>query len=108
MKKVLTKRNDVAFYMKLLPLVQLHPKAYDKSKAIVCEKSNEKALQMLEDAYVKKEISAPACDTKVIDENISLAGKLGIRGTPAIIFEDGRTARGAVSADELIKKIDGK
>jgi thiol:disulfide interchange protein DsbC len=108
MKKVLAKRNDVAFYMKMLPLVNLHPEAYDKSKTIVCEKSNEKAIQLLEDVYAKKEIPAPTCDTKAIDENIKLASKLGIRGTPAIVFEDGRTARGAISAEELIKKIDGK
>ncbi len=40
MKEVISRRKDIAFYIKLFPLVQLHPQAYDKAKAIVCDRSD--------------------------------------------------------------------
>lgn len=108
MKQVIEKRKDIVFYLKMFPLRQIHPQAYEKSKTIVCEKSNEKAIKLLEDAYAKKEIPKPSCDTTVIDENIKLAEKLGINSTPTLIFDDGRTARGAIKAEELIKLIENR
>lgn len=108
MKKVIEQRKDIAFYIKMFPLTQIHPEAYEKSKAIVCEDSNEKALQLLEDAYTKKEIPKADCKTDVIDRNIQLAVKLGIGGTPALIFEDGRVKSGALPAEQLISLIDRK
>ncbi len=108
MNKVLGQRNDIAFYLKMMPLVKLHPQAYDKSKAIVCEESNDKAIQMLEDVYAKKSIPPPTCETKVIDETLQLAQKLGISGTPTIFFSDGSRVSGAVKAEQLIQLIDQK
>ena len=108
MKKVLGQRNDIAFYLKMMPLVELHPQAYDKSKAIVCEESNEKAIQMLEDVYAKKSIPPATCETEVIDETLQLAQKLGISGTPTIFFSDGSRVSGAVKAEQLIQLIDQK
>lgn len=108
MKNVIEKRKDIVFYIKLFPLVQLHPEAYDKSKAIVCEKSNAKALQLLEDVFAKKTIPAPSCETKTIDENISLATRLGISGTPALVFENGMLKSGALPADQIMQIVDSK
>jgi thiol:disulfide interchange protein DsbC len=108
MKKVVETRKDIAFYMVMFPLTSIHPEAYDKSKAIVCAESNEKGMQLLEDVYAKKEIPKPTCETDVIDKNIQLAVKLGIRGTPAIIFEDGRMKSGAIQASQLIQLVDKK
>lgn len=108
MKKVLSQRNDIAFYLKMMPLVSLHPEAYDKSKAIVCEESNEKAIQMLEDVYAKKSIPPATCETKVVEETLRLAQTLGISGTPTIIFSDGSRASGVVKAEQLIQLIDQK
>jgi thiol:disulfide interchange protein DsbC len=108
MKQIVSKRNDIAFYLKMFPLVQIHPKAYDKSKAIVCEKSNTKGMKLLEDTYAKKEIPAPTCDTKAVDESIMLGQKLGISGTPSIVFPDGRIKSGAMKAQQLMQMIDGQ
>ncbi|NOZ26381.1 MAG: thioredoxin fold domain-containing protein [Nitrospirae bacterium] len=104
MKKIVEKRDDIVFYLKMYPLTSIHPKAYNKSKAIVCEKS----IKLLEDAYDKKAIPAPKCETDAIDKNIALAKKLGIRGTPAIILPDGRLLSGNKTAADLIKLIEGK
>ncbi|MCK4739236.1 MAG: DsbC family protein [Deltaproteobacteria bacterium] len=101
LKKVVAKRKDIAFYLKMFPL-PFHPTAFDKSKTIVCENS----MQLLEDAYAGKKIPAPKCDTKAIEENIALAKKLGISGTPAIIFPDGRHQPGALGADDIINMLD--
>lgn len=101
-KKVLEKRKDIAFYIKMLPLVKLHPKAYDKSRTIVCEKS----LKLLEDSFAGKGLPERKCKTSEIDKNIKLGEKLGIRGTPAIILPDGGIIPGYKDADSLISLID--
>jgi len=100
MKKVVAERKDVAFYIKMYPL-PMHKDAYDKAKAIVCEKS----LALLEDAFEKKPLPKPKCETTAIDENIKLAQKLGISGTPAMIFPDGKLVPGALDAKAIIEKI---
>jgi len=100
MKKVVAERKDIAFYIKMYPL-PMHKDAYDKAKAIVCEKS----LALLEDAFEKKPLPKPKCETTVIDENIKLAQKLGISGTPAMILPDGKIVPGAMDAKTLIEKI---
>jgi len=102
MKKIIQERRDIAFYIKLYPL-RIHPEAYEKSKAIVCEKS----LALLEDAYEKKPLPKPTCETKVIDENIALTGKLGINSLPSLILPDGRVVRGYKDA-ETLKELIGK
>jgi len=103
MKKILEKRKDIAFYVILYPL-PMHKEAYEKSKAIVCEKS----LAMLEDAFEKKPLPKPRCETTLIDENIALAKKLGINGTPAIVLPNGQIISGYLEADALIKQIESK
>ena len=100
MKKVVAERKDIVFYIKMYPL-PMHKDAYDKAKAIVCEKS----LALLDDAFEKKPLPKPKCETTVIDENIKLAQKLGISGTPAMIFPDGKLVPGALDAKAIIEKI---
>jgi thiol:disulfide interchange protein DsbC len=102
-KKVISQRKDIVFYIKLFPLVSLHPDAYNKSKTIVCEKS----LKLLDDAFAGKKIPAPECETTQIDENIQLAASLGISSTPTIILKNGAVIRGYVDADEFIRLIEG-
>ncbi|MBS1112386.1 MAG: hypothetical protein H6Q92_148, partial [Nitrospirae bacterium] len=68
MKKVVSERKDIAFYIKMFPL-KMHPGAYEKARTIICEKS----LKLLEDAFEKKQIPPPKCKTTVLDENIKLA-----------------------------------
>jgi len=101
-KKVVEKRKDVVFYIKLFPLTKLHPDAYWKSKSIICEKS----LKLLEDNFEKKPIPKPSCETGVIDRNIKLAGSLGISGTPTSIMPDGSVLTGSLPADKFIELID--
>lgn len=101
MKKVLEKRKDIAFYIKLYPL-KMHKDAYWKSKSIVCKNS----LKMLEDVFEKKDIEKIECNTSEVDDTIKLAESLGITGTPTMILPDGRVHAGAVTAERLISLID--
>lgn len=102
MKEIVSRRKDIAFYIKLFPLEQLHPQAYNKAKAIVCEKS----LKLLDDAFTGKPISSPTCETDQIDRNIELASSLGISGTPTLILKDGQIVPGYLEADRLIEIVD--
>jgi len=101
MKKIVSKRTDVAFYIKLFPL-PIHPDSYGKSKAIACSHS----VKMLDDAFAGVKLPEPKCDTKEIDNNLKLGKKLGIHGTPGIIFPDGRLLPGFVPAKVLLEILD--
>jgi thiol:disulfide interchange protein DsbC len=101
-KEVLEKRDDVVFYLKLYPL-PIHPDAYDKSRAIIC---NDRSLKLLEDAFAGKELPEPDCEAKEVDATIALARELGIRGTPAIIFPDGRLLPGYVNLETFLDILD--
>ena len=100
MKKVIEKRKDIAFYIKMFPL-EVHPGAYEKAKAIVCEKS----LTLLDNAFEKKELPKPKCETTVIDENLRLGEKLGISSVPTLITSDGRVMSGYMEADAIISLV---
>jgi len=103
MKKVIKERKDIVFFIKLYPL-PMHKEAFAKAKAIVCEKS----LALLEDAFGKKQLPKPKCETSAIDDNIKLAQKLGISGAPAIIMPDGRLIPGYIDAGEIMKQVEKK
>ena len=100
MKQVTDQRKDIVFYIKLFPLKN-HPEAYQKSKSIVCEKS----LALLEEAFEKKPIPKPKCETSVVDENIKLAEKQGITSVPSLVLPDGRIFPGYKDAKTLIQLI---
>ena len=100
MKQVIQERKDIAFFNKMFPL-KIHPAAYGKSKAIICEKS----MALLEDAFEGKPLPAPKCETPAVDENIKLAEKLGISSTPTLVLPDGRIIPGYKDAKTLINLL---
>ncbi len=102
MKTIIAERKEISFYIKMFPL-KSHPQAYEKSKSIVCEKS----LALLGDAYEKKSLPRPSCETLAVDENIRLAQKLGITSVPAFILPDGTIIPKYIDAKTLIKKLIG-
>ena len=100
MKKIIAERKEISFYIKMFPL-KSHPEAYEKSMSIVCEKS----LALLGDAFEKKSLPRPNCETLAVDENIKLAQKLGITSVPTLILPDGRLIPEYIDAKTLIKLI---
>ena len=100
MKKVVKERKDISFSIKMFPL-KMHAGAYDKAKAIVCERS----LALLENAFENKSLPAPKCKTTAVDETIKLAAKLGITGAPTLVMPDGRVVSGFRDANALKELI---
>ena len=101
LKKIVSSRKDIAFYIKLYPL-PMHPDAKRKSETIMCEKS----LKLLDDAFAGRRIPSPKCKAKSIEDNIELAMKLGVRVTPTMILGNSSIVTGYRDAGILIKLID--
>ncbi len=100
MKQIIEERKDIAFYIKMFPL-RNHPGAYEKAKAILCEKS----LALLEDAYSGKPLPKPGCETTAVDESMKLGERIGISSVPTIILPDGRLMPGSNDAKTLLGMI---
>jgi len=100
MKKIIEERKDIAFYVKMFPL-KSHPQAYEKAKAILCEKS----LKLLEDAHERRPLPKPSCETSLVDEQTKQGEKLGVASVPTSIMPDGRIVQGYKNAQTLIPMI---
>ena len=104
LKKVVEADPDVVFFIKMMPLVKLHPEAYQISKAILCEES----LQLLEDSFAGKPVPEPTCESDAVDRTLKLAQDLGIGSTPTIILPDGRLAPGYRTAEAILELLKEK
>jgi len=98
--------KDITVYNFLYPLDQLHPEAGKKSKQIWCAPDRAKAWEdwMLRNTLPKNDGS---CDTPLA-KTAELGKKLGIQGTPAIIFADGRRVPGMIPAAKLEQMLGSK
>jgi thiol:disulfide interchange protein DsbC len=104
LKKLAAMDPDVAITIMLMPL-QMHPAAYDKSRAILESGS----LKVLDKAFEGKELPKPAktSSKKAIDENIAFASAHGIDGTPTLVMPDGSVKVGlhdAATLKDMLKK----
>jgi len=100
-EKDLQKINNVTVYMFLYPI--LSADSGEKSKAIWCAKDKGKTWQ---DWMVRDITPAPAsCDSTAIARNVELGHKFKITGTPTLVFADGSRVPGAISADQVEKRL---
>ena len=90
--------KDLTVYTFLYPI--LGGDSPEKAKAIWCSADRTKTWRdwMLSGAMAKQ---TPACDTSALDRNVALGKKFGVRGTPGLIFEDGRQVAGAAEAGDI-------
>ncbi len=98
--------TDITVYNFLMPLEQLHPDAGKKSRQIWCAPDKAKAWDdwMMKGTLPKNDGS---CDNPVA-KTVQLGQKLGVQGTPTIIFADGRRVPGMVPAAKLEQLLAGK
>ena len=102
----LAKVDNITVYTFLYPIEGLHPKAVQTSRQIWCAPDKNKAW----DDYLGSG-KIPANDGKCVnpvDNNIALANKLGINGTPTIILSNGQRIPGMVPAaklEEMMKQV---
>ncbi|HEX8988678.1 MAG TPA: DsbC family protein [Rhodocyclaceae bacterium] len=92
--------TDVTIYTFLFPI--LSPDSLEKSKGIWCASDRAKAWNdwMLSGT----EPPAGKCDTP-IDQVMALGRRLGVRGTPTILFPDGSRLPGYVPAAQIEQKL---
>ena len=74
---------------------------YRTTVSVWCAKDQNEALDL---AKAGAELEAKDCDNP-IDEHLSVARSLGVRGTPAIILQDGSMLPGYVPASKLIAEL---
>lgn len=103
LQKVVETDPDIVFFIKLYPLVKLHPDSVRISRSVICANS----LEMLEDSFTGKPIPDPTCETDAIERTIDLARGLGISSTPTVILPDGRVSPGYKKAEDILKLING-
>lgn len=72
-----------------------------KTISVWCSDDQQKALDV---AKAGGEVEEKTCDNP-IDEHMRVASELGVRGTPAIILENGQLLPGYVPAEKLITEI---
>ena len=74
---------------------------YRTTVSVWCAKDQNEALDL---AKAGAEMEAKDCDNP-IDEHMKVSRNLGVRGTPAIILQDGSMLPGYVPADKLIAEL---
>lgn len=77
------------------------PKSVEASVSVWCAKDRNRALSL---AKAGEEIEQRSCDNPV-QKHQALAAALGIRGTPAIMLENGQLMPGYVPASKLIEQL---
>jgi thiol:disulfide interchange protein DsbC len=95
--------KDVSIYTFLYPI--LGPDSNAKSRDIWCARDRAKAWRdwMVDGNAPPK--SAGPCDTAVLQRNVALGERHRVQGTPAVVFEDGTRAPGAIPADQIESRL---
>jgi thiol:disulfide interchange protein DsbC len=106
LEKDLVNVKDVTVYTFVIPI--LGGDSPEKSKSIWCAKDNTTVWRnwMIDGATPARLMGQ--CDASAIERNSALAKKHRVTGTPAIVFEDGTRAPGAIPAAEIEKRLAGK
>jgi len=91
--------KDVTIYNFIYPI--LGPDSVAKSKDIWCAKDPAKAWRewMVDGKLASKAVAG--CDTAALDANTELGRKFRVQGTPAVVFEDGTRAPGAIPGAQI-------
>jgi thiol:disulfide interchange protein DsbC len=102
--KEIAQYNDRGITVRYLMYPRSGPnsRSFEKAVAVWCEEDRQQALT---DAKAGKELPKADCDNPVREE-YELGGLIGIRGTPAIILEDGEMLPGYVPAERLAKSLE--
>jgi thiol:disulfide interchange protein DsbC len=106
LEKDLVNVKDVTVYNFVIPI--LGGDSADKARAIWCAKDNTAAWRgWMVDGVAPPRVMGQ-CDASAIERNAALAKKHRVTGTPAIVFEDGTRAPGAIPAAEIEKRLAGR
>ena len=101
-KQVVARDPEVAFFVRVYSRNN-NPQSVQKALSIVCGKKD--AAKLLDDAFAGKKLPPATCKTNAVEETAKIAGKLGIRGTPAMVLSDGRLISGYMQADAILRLL---
>ena len=98
------KLNEMGIEVKYLafPRAGIGSKSYQKIASAWCAKDRNEALTTLKNG---KSIDIAVCENNPVAKQYELGGKVGVRGTPAIILENGEMVPGYLPAEELAKQL---
>lgn len=101
-EKDMQKVENVTMHVFLYPI--LSADSAEKSRNIWCAKDRAAVWQdhMLREAVPP---TTEGCDVAALERNLALGRKHRVTGTPTIIFSDGTRVPGAISAQEVEKRL---
>lgn len=77
-------------------------KAFDKAAHVWCAQNRTESIESaMKGVELKPNTQNKSCSAALIWEQVALAKKLQIRGTPAVIFEDGTMSYGRKPVEEM-------
>lgn len=103
--------NNVTIYTFFFPIAQIHPDSAKHAVAIWCSGDQKKRNAVWDAALTKNHYpklklgKTGACDNPVL-KNIEFGQKLGVAGTPYLVFDNGNVAPSALPADQINRTID--
>ncbi|MFN4114910.1 MAG: DsbC family protein [Inhella sp.] len=109
LERTIQELKDVTVYTFLLPI--LGPDSQVKSRAIWCAKDSTSVWLDWMLRNKQPAAAAASCDDAALRRNRQFANQHRIQGTPAILFEDGTRAPGALelaAIEERLKRAEGK
>jgi len=77
--------------------------SWAKAEAVWCSDDQQQAMTA---AKQGKKIDAPSCGATPIAAEYEMGNRIGVRGTPAIMMEDGELIPGYIPAKELAEYLD--
>ncbi len=99
LEKELALLDNLTVYVFLNPLTNLHPEAMARASEIWCSADRARSWRdyMLEG---KKPAATDKCETPISDI-LALSEKIGVDGTPALVFPNGKRVDGHISAAQI-------
>lgn len=103
-RESLSQLDNVTVYTFLYPLEQLHPDAPRKSRLIWCSKDPAEAWLGYMRHDKVRDNTIENCPNPLA-EIAQLAEKLGINGTPGLVFQNGDVVAGAIPLEMIEKRL---
>ena len=95
--------KDVTIYTFLYPI--LGPDSNAKSRDIWCAKDPGKSWRgWMVDGQAPQKVMGN-CDVAALERNVELGRKYRVQGTPALVFEDGSRAPGAIPLQQIESRL---
>lgn len=76
--------------------------SWAKAERVWCADDRKQALTL---AKLDREFESDSCDASIINEHFALGQDIGLRGTPALVLEDGTLISGYVPPVELSQRM---